>query len=440
MSQSEISYEILENSYYDIINKINKLKNDEKNELEKLDNLINHHIEINNGKKRKLDEDLENNQIEISNLEYEEKEYNNLILNGLDDKQLLEEIARIDENNNNYSKKIKELQKDKTELDNSKKDIYQNHQKDLFNLKVQLKSYLLSHTEKERYIKDNLIQTTEKYNLFTNKWNEYKILIENKKEDVKETIEILKENLSNRNFDKMVERRMVDRQTSKWIKDKRNNKLLIKKLTEETNKLKEEYTILFNKQNEWISNKNNELKNLIEKVKEIVNGLFQELKNLEDCILKKENEQKIIENNISNNSNNSNSNNSNGKIEYENDRWLIRQALGDLYARKNIINDKYHNSLIELNKLRDDLKKVLNNDPFKLEIQKINNHITRNNLMMKNVKEKELYAIKRNKTTTKEKKNKLLNTRLEINQCNQEIEKILFDYSIQEKRYLEEDD
>jgi len=370
---------------------------------------------------------IKNNEIELIEL---------IKISSLD--ELNQYKTQIYQQNNIIIANIKEYQLKKRELEIKKQKLLQENQNDILNIKIQFKSNQLSGNEREHYLKDRITNLERDLNNINTEWDNYIKNIEEKKAFTNETIEILKEEISNKDKDiyQKLERNKTLQLTKQWIHDKRLNKSFITKTEKSLNDLTKELEILIQNQTEWIEKEKIEYHKNINELKSTISNLEMEINQNNLEIYKIETSIKEIDNKIiKNNSNNIGSNNNN--TELDNIKWGLRNTLGSFTQTKHSLNNKYQTFLMELNNLQESLKKKILNDPFKAEIKILKYKIEKNNNSINKIKNKETSIIQKNKQEYIENKNKFHKTNLEIKSLNDKLNEIDLNFKIQEIRYLE---
>jgi hypothetical protein len=371
--------------------KLERTKNDKLDELEKLKSKI-------EKEETRIAKEFENNIINPPNLDEIKK-------NVMSENQSIMDDIKIKQKNN-------------TILTSQKQSILQNQQNDLLRIKVQLKSSLLAGQERETYFKEKITYLEKDYSDFINKWNEYLENYNDKKADINETIELLKEEINNKSINKKLERTQLSNFNKEFLKDKRQNKKYVTKTIQDTDNLIKEKDILLTNQNNWKEEKKENHFIGLNELKIVINNSEAEIKELESNILK-------LEQNLKNNID-------------DDIKWGIRRNLGELKQNLMIVKETYQSSLIQLNNLQIKFLKEIDNDPFKNEIKKITLKIEKNQSTVNKIKAHETNLIEKDKHDHIENKNRLHKNRFEIKTLSDEIESLDLDIKSFEIKFNED--
>lgn len=382
--------------------------------------------------KQKLETTKENLVNELAGLLEEEYNLNKPdcesdIFKILDNHIYSENIEKFDTENEEIIKKIKIKQKEKNEIDTIKNEHYQEYQNSLLQNKINLKGNKMVWEQRNEYLKNKLLETQKDYNTFEKKWLQYIDLYKNNKSDIEETIQVLKEDIDNIDSNTKLERRKTIKIIKQWEEEKEENRHKIKIYSEKISELEKEKNMLITKQSEWIKTVKNENLIISEKIKVDITSNEVELKLITEQILELEKKIKNIEFEIKK-----------GRIDLDNIGWKLRQELGEANQQKSDISLKYNNLLLEFKIQQFNYNKIITNDPFKIEINKLN-------LTIKNL-EAEIQYIKKNTEINAQKnkeyctnlKNKLFNVRFEIKNEIDTLEKLEREYVNQELKYVDD--
>ena len=400
-------------------NELNKLEKDKlhktsivENEIIKLSLLEKKYNEF----KLKIEQDDE----EFNNLNIEE-EFQKL------DKNVKETIDDLDINQKQIANKIKEKQKEKQEIDSKKSIYYQEYQDQLFNIKINFKATQLAVKERELYLFEKLKLSSTDLNNTENEWINFKLDYQEKKADLEETIGVLKEELDNKDSEQKKERHELEKMMVMITQEKQKNKTEINKLLSNNDILEKEKNIYLERQKEWTDKLKFEQTHLINQFKSKITGIEEEI-NLTNMEIK-ENEINIEK---------TDKEISTGNNQFEGTKWNLRIIQGDLKKKKIDLVEKHQKLLI----LFSDNTKIYNeqyiNDPFKKEINIIDEKITFNNQLIENIKNKEHGIIVRNKMIQDTLKNKLINLRIEIKNEIDKLEILQHTYVSRENKYNNE--
>lgn len=390
--------------YDDELNQFSKLERTKNDKLDELDKL-----------KSKIQKEETRITLEFDKILNDEKEFQDNLINPPN----LDEIKKnVMIENQSIMDDIKIKQKYNTTLTSQKQAILQNQQNDLLKIKIQLKSSLLSGEERENYLKEKITYLEKDYSGFINKCNEYLEKYNDKKADINETIELLREEINNKSINKKLERTQLSNFNKAFLKDKRQNKKYVTKTTQDTDNMLNEKEILLTNQSNWKEEKKDNHFILLNELKIVINNSEAEIKELESNILK-------LEHNLKNNLD-------------DDMKWGIRRNLGELKQKLMIANDTYQSRLIELNNLQSCFLKEIDNDPFKNEIKKITFKIEKNQSTVNKIKIHETTLIEKDKHAHIENKNRLQKNRLEIKTLSDEIENIDLDIKSFEIKFNED--
>ncbi len=397
--------------------KIKYLYDEENIQLSKLERNKDDKLEEVNKLKSKIERDEERIAIEFQRILNDEKEFENNIINPPN----LDEIKKnIQVENQSIMDDIKVKQKYNTILNTQRQEILQSQQNDLLKIKVQLKSNLLTGEEREKYLKEKIKTLENDYTSFITKCNQYLENCHDKKSDINETIEILREDINNKSINKKLERTKLSNFNKEFLKDKRQNKKYVMKASTETGNMIEEKEILLTNQSRWREEKRNIHDKSLNELKIVINHSETIIKELEIDISKTEY-------------------NLNLKTNTDDDiKWGLRRQLGELKQKLMLEKDTYQSSLIELNNLQTRFLKEIENDPFKNEIKKLGMKIDKNQITINKIKSHETSMIEKDKQEHIENKNRLQKNRLEIKNLSDELEGLELDIKIFEVRFEED--
>lgn len=382
--------------------------------------------------KQKLDISKENLANELAGLLEEEYNLNkpdceNDVFKILDNNIYSENIIKFDNDNEAIIKQIKIKQKEKNEIDTIKNEYYQEYQNSLLQNKINLKGSKIVWEQRNEYLKNKLLEIQKDYQNFEKKWVQYIDLYKNNKSDIEETIQVLKEDIDNMDSNTKLERRKTIKIIKQWESEKEDNKYKIKNYTENISDLEKEKIILINKQSEWLQTIKNEYLIISEKIKVDITRNEAELKVISDQILELEKQIKNIEFEIKK-----------GRIDLDNLGWKLRQELGDLNIQKSDISLKYNNLLLEFKTQQLNYNKLIANDPFKIEINKITLTIKNLESEIQHIKKTTEINAQKNKEYCSNLKNKLVNIRFEIKNEIDTLEKLEREYTNQELKYIDD--
>lgn len=395
--------------------KIKFLYDDELVEFSKLERTRNDKLDEIDKLKSKIEREETRIALEFDKILNDEKEFEDNLINPPN----LDEIKKnIMCENQSIMDDIKIKQKNSNILTSQKQSILQNQQNDLLRIKVQLKSSLLAGQDRENYFKEKISTLEKDYSNFINKWNEYLENYNDKKADITETIELLREEINNKNINKKLERTQLSNFNKEFLKDKRQNKKYVTKTTQETDNIINEKEILLTNQSKWKEEKKQNHFIVLNELKIVINNSESEIKQLESNILK-------LEQNLKNNID-------------DDMKWGIRRNLGELKQNLMIVNETYQSSLIQLNNLQTRFLKEIDNDPFKNEIKKITLKIEKNQSTVNKIRVHETTLIEKDKLDHIENKNRLQKNRLEIKTLSDELESLDLDIKSFEIKFNED--
>ena len=401
-----------------MIDKITKEKFDsftnlenEKNRLEtKKENLTNELFELNKEENELLNPSTESTEFKI-----------------LDDTIYNENIKKYDDENNDIVGLFKLKQKQKNENDSVRDKYYQDYQSDLLQIKINLKGNKMIWEQRNEYLKNKLKETQKDFHTFEKKWSEYVSLYQNNKSDIEETIQVLKEDIDNMETNTKIERRNTLKIIKEWEEEKENNKQKIKLYTEQMSNLEKERDILVKKQKEWLQSIKKENVIMIEKIKADSNAIEIEIKLTINEIAKLEHRIKEIEFEMKK-----------GRNDLDGTAWNVRQEIASMNQKKMILNEKYNNMLLEMKKQSILFNKILSNDPFLFEINRISSIITQNQYEIISIKKSTEEKAQKNKELYAKIKNKFINIRFEIKNEIDTLERLKKEFENQEIKYLED--
>jgi chromosome segregation protein len=311
-----------------------KIDNAYKNYSTEKDNLNNEIIEIN----KKLD--LQESDVEKNNHQ--------------------QSLKKIDEQNLIILDAIRKKQKELQSFEDIKAQYYETYQNDLFNVKIGLKGDKMAWNQRYDFLQSKLNSHQDDFLIFNNKWLEYHDNHINKVDDINETIDVLKEELNNSDINKKLERRDNLKIIQQCLSEKRNFKIQIKKLEEVLNNSQKEKEILLEKQQGWLKIVNEEYNLNIEVIKLSILDLENKINDNKVSISSVEKNIKNVELDISR-----------GRNDLINSAWGLRQNLGELTSLADELNKKYQATLIELNKIIKTQNEIIENDPYKSELERM---------------------------------------------------------------------
>ena len=128
---------------------------------------------------------------------------------------------------------ITKKQNIRKDYDLQKNKLNQSQQNDILKIKIDLKANQLSGLEREDYLKNELLKKQEDYKNFLKRWDESLEILNNKKDDILETISVLNDILSEQVIDKQFERRKLSDFSKQWFSEKKKNNKYIKILEEQ---------------------------------------------------------------------------------------------------------------------------------------------------------------------------------------------------------------
>jgi hypothetical protein len=443
-----------ETDNYILLESLKKRYNEELETYQQLSSLINtkihilknneiYQIKILDEEKSKLlfdiekeKETIENNQNKIFFILKDINESENYLENNKPENINLDALRKdLNKSVSEINTNIRDKQNIKKNYELEKNKLSQLQQNEILKIKIDLKANQLSGQERENYYKSELSKLQEDYQNFIKRWD---ITIEankDKKEEINETIDILNETLSEQLLDKQVERRKLSEFSKQWFVEKKKNKSYVKSLEEQINGHTNEKDILINNQNNWHSDVKNENTILIDEIKDIIlsqeselNHIDTEISKIESNILDVDKKIQILNVNI-----NKKQINDLNQI-----KWSLKISLGDLNQKRNILNDKYQYSLIDLNNATKKLNNLINNDPFKLEIKKLSNLVDKKSILINQIKKREKIIIEQDKKYLLENKDKFKKIKFEINKLNEKINSIDIDLKTINERFIEE--
>ena len=398
------------------IMKLNSAKNEKLLDLEK--------------QKSKIDKENERIDLDFLQLELDEKALENNKIIPIDFVKIKQEISL---KNIKIESEIKIKQKDEIELNEIKQSIIKEQDSEVLNVKVELKSNQLSGQERELYLKGRINTFEEKCRETINEWNKYANSLITIKEELLETIQILKDEINDNEINKKLERERISNMAKQWNKEQKTNKNLVTKFTSDNENLAKEIEILKKNQNKWHADKKkeyiisiDEIKHMILDAEVILKNIDLEIGNLENNI--KDVDKKILSKNYT------------GAKDpnLEEIRWNLRKNLGDLNKKRLVSNDKYQSLLIELNNIQKTFDQDLDKDPFKNEIAKISIILDKNQSKIEKIKKQEHNFIESQKVNQLDGKKKIVSLQIEIKSITEEIEVIDLDYKNQKIRYDED--
>ncbi len=431
----------LELYYLEQFNHFNKMKEMINTKLKDIN--VKESIEINKLEKDKLHKAniLENERIKLSlmeqkynefklKIEKDEEDFNNLNIEEEFEKldqNVKKTLEELDKNQTQIADTIKEKQQEKQDIDSKKSIYYQEYQDQLFNIKINFKATQLAVKERESYLFEKLKLTSQDINNTETEWNNFKLDYQEKKADLEETISVLKEELDNKDSEQKKERHELEKMMVMITQEKQKNKTEINKLLTSNDILEKEKNIYLERQKKWIDKLKFDQSYLIDQFKTKIISIEEEISATN--IQLKENEINIEE---------TDKQISNGNNQLEGSRWNLRITQGDLKKKKIDLAEKHQKILI----LFSDNNKIYNeqftNDPFKKEINIIDEKIKFNNQLIENIKNKEHSIIVRNKMIQDSFKNKLINLRIEIKNEIDKLEILKHTYISRENKYNNE--
>jgi hypothetical protein len=413
-------------------NKVSELK---KNEIDIIDKITKEKFEgftkLENEKNR-LETIKENLTNELSELLKEENELLNPGIDSvefkiLDDTIYNENIKKYDDENNDVVGLFKLKQKQKNENDAIRDKYYQDYQSELLQIKINMKGNRMIWDQRNEYLKNKLNETEKDFNTFEKKWSEYVSLYENNKSDIEETIQVLKEDIDNMESNTKIERRNTIKMIKEWEEEKENNKQKIKIYTEQINNLEKERDILKQKQTEWIQSIKKENVIMVEKIKADSNAIEVEIKMTIDEISRLEHRIKEIEFEMKK-----------GRNDLDGTAWNVRQEIATMNQKKMILNEKYNHMLLEMKKQNILYNKMLTNDPFVFEINRVSSIIKQNQYEIISIKKTTEQTAQKNKEMYTNIKNKFINIRFEIKNEMDTLNKLKIEFENQEIKHLED--
>ena len=440
-----------QNRNQDLVNYLEKLYQDQLKLYQELDQLVTDKVktlfekekaetaeiyqreleEFNLLEKQRVTFQIEEERLEkeIKHLEKEEEELENLKIHQLSlSTEIDSEIEVLKEENQSLLKKLKSSQKEKQNLQHEKRELNDKYNQSIRQLKTHQKGDLLALEERQNYLLDKKRALDSDYNDFQDKWDLYLEKVDDKREEISETISILEEELKNKNLRQQLERRKAAQKNRAWLEEVKRNKKQIKTWLTENQKVEIDIQIIKEHQSEWLLNKKREfqieidekqadaqdLEHQIKETKKEMTNLGSLISDLEDKV---QNGRKDLE----------------GSIKHH------RLSLSQLLQKKMTLEDKYNLSLLDLNRLQKNCQEEINSDPFKDELRILETRIERNLLSIQKIKKREAIAVQRNKAYLKEMREHLSNLRNDIKKNYAELEKVNKMASNQETRHQEED-
>ncbi len=381
-------------------NKIDTAYNNYSSEKEKLNNEI---IEI-------------NQKLELEDTESEKNE-----------KQ--EKLKILDEKNIIITNEIKQKLKELQEYEETKTQQYETYQNDLFNIKVNFKGDKMSWNQRFDFLKNRLNSHQNDFSIFNKKWLDYQENYNNKVADIKETISILQEELDDSILNKKIERRDNIKIIRQSLTDKKTYLSEIKKFEEKLSNSEKEKVILIEKQKEWLNVVNNDFSLNMDNIKSSILDIENKI-NI--------NNQEILS--VQKNINNVEIDINRGRVDLMNSAWGLRQQLGELKILHEELNKKYQGLLIDLNNQIKTQNKVIEENPFKNELNKMDEIINQCNFGINSLTTRQNSQINKNKFFYEKNKSKLQDIRFNIKNESECIDKLTLEYQNEETKFNEEKD
>ncbi len=423
-------YNALNDLKYIINNKINDIKSQETSKLNEINIERQKALKSLERLRTKIDNARNNYTSEKNSLNDEIIQINQKLENEDSDivkNNQQKEIKVLEDKTVTFLNAIKIKQKELHEYDVIKAKHYEVLQNDLFNIKINLKGDKMGWNQRFDFIQNKLNSTLDDFNIFHNKWLEYKDNHCNKIADINETVDILKEELNSSDLNKKLERRDNLRMMNNCLQETKNFKKQLKQLEDGLLNAEKEKAILCEKQSKWIKNISNEYNANIDEKKQAILDVEKKINSNSESISTIEQKIKNIELDINR-----------GRTDLSNSAWSLRQNLGELKAEQDSLNKEYQQLLIELNNIIKAQNHAIDNDPYKNEIELLTRKMEQNQYSMHALTNRQNTQKQKTKFFYEKNKSRLQDIRLEIKNESDNIDKLHIEYQNQEAKYNEE--
>lgn len=423
-------YNALNELKYIINNKIRVLKDQENTKLNEI-NMERLKAKKKIEKLRTRIDDAQNNYLIEKKQLNDELEDINLKLNteesDIEKQATNDTLTKLNEQYANILNIIKQKQTELQTFDETKIQYHEKYQNDLFNIKIEFKGDKMAWNQKFDFLQHKLSSHQDELDILQKQWSEYHDKHLNKIADIKETIDVLSEELDNNNINKKIERRDNLKMIQQSLIEKKNYKIQIKKIEDDLANCQKEKEILIEKQKEWLKTVNEEYNLNISELKDSIIVIETKIKDNNDAISSVDKNIKNVEIDINR-----------GRTDLVNSAWNLRQNLGELTSLGEELNKTYQNLLVNLNKIIKTQNDTNENDPFKTEINKINSQIIQFQFSINSLITRQNTQTQKSKFFYEKNKSKLQETRFEIKNELDNIEKLKLEYQNEEAKYNEE--